>query len=131
MANTDDMINVAQGELEQLVGQNARSISETKQTVVGENCSQAHCARMQNGFMAKAAKTGVSMDNLDALADDNVAEDGEKGEDGGKGGLAIDDPEGNVVDLKSIGQVSHAFSAGVGVGDDNDFVPTVDEFLGW
>lgn len=131
MANTDDMIHVAQGELEQLVGQNACSISETKQTVVGENCPQAHCARMQNGFMAKAAQTGMSMDDLNALADDNVAEDGEKGEDGRKGGLAIDDPEGNIVDFESIGQVSHALSAGIGVGDDNDFVSTVDEFLGW
>lgn len=80
--------------------------------------------------MAKATQTGVSMDNLDALADDNVAKDGKKREDGGKGGLAIDDPEGNVVDFESIGQISHALSAGVGMGDDNDFVSTVDEFLG-
>jgi hypothetical protein len=80
--------------------------------------------------MAQAAKTGMSVDNLNALADYDIAEDGEKGEDGGKGSLAIDDPKGDVVDLESIGKVSYTLSAGIGMGDDDYFVSTVDEFLG-
>ena len=46
MADADDMINVAQRELEQLVGQNARGIGKAKQTVIGKHSPQAHCARM-------------------------------------------------------------------------------------
>ena len=71
----------------------------------------------------------MSMYNPNALAYDNVAEDGEEGEDGGKGCFAVDDPEGDVVDFEAVGQVAYAFTAGVGVCDDNDFVAAVDEFL--
>jgi hypothetical protein len=46
MADTDDMIDVAQGELEQLVGQDTRSIGEAKQTMIGKHGPQAHRARM-------------------------------------------------------------------------------------
>lgn len=129
MADTDDMVNVAQGELEQLVGQDAPSICEAKEAMICKNGPQTHGARMQDGLMTQATKTGMSVYNLDALADYNVAKDGEEGEDGGEGRLAIDDPEGNVVDLEAIGQVSHAFSACVGMCNDNNFMSPIDEFL--
>lgn len=129
MADTDDMVNVAQGKLEQLVGQDAPSIGEAEETVVCKDSPQAHGARMEDGLMAQATKTGMSVYNLDALADYNIAKDGEEGEDGGEGCLAIDDPEGDVVDLEAIGQVSHAFPAGIGMCDDNNFMSPIDEFL--
>lgn len=84
---------------------------------------------MQYGLMAQAAKTGMSVNNLDAFADGDVPEDGEEGEDGWKGGLAVDDEEGHVVDLEAIGQVAYTRTASVGVCYDNDLVSTVDEFL--
>ena len=130
MTDADDMINVAQCKLEQLVGQNAPSICKAKQTVVRKDCPQAHCPRMQDGLMAQAAKTSMSMDNLNALANYDIAEDGKEGEDGGKGRLAVDDEKGNVVDLEAVGQVAYALSAGIGVCDDYDFMSAVDEFLG-
>jgi hypothetical protein len=84
---------------------------------------------MQNSFVAQATKTSMAMYNLDALADHNVAEDGEEGEDGGERRLAVDDQEWDVVDLEAIRKVSHACSAGIGVGNDNDLVASIDEFL--
>ena len=71
----------------------------------------------------------MSVYDFDALADYNVAEDGEEGEDGRKGRLAIDDEEWDVVDLEAIGQVTNACSASIGMCDDDDLVSTVDEFL--
>ena len=73
----------------------------------------------------------MSMHNLNALADYDVTEDGEKREDGRECCFAVDDPKGDIVNLESVGQVPNAFSAGVGVCNDDDFVSTVYEFLGW
>jgi hypothetical protein len=71
----------------------------------------------------------MSVYDLDALADYYVAEDGKEREDGWKGRLAVDDPEGNIVHLEAVGQVSDALSAGIGVCYDDDFVSAIDEFL--
>lgn len=72
----------------------------------------------------------MSVYDFDALADYDVAEDGEEGEDGREGRLAIDDEEWDVVDLEAIGQVTDAFSASVGMCNDDDLVSAIDEFLG-
>jgi len=45
----------------------------------------------------------VPVDDLDVLAYHNVTEDGEEGEDGRERGLAVDGPEGYVVDFESVG----------------------------
>ena len=84
---------------------------------------------MKNGLVAQVAKTSMAVDNLDLFADDDVAEDGEEGKDGGKRRFAVDDEERDVVDLETIGQVSDACAAGVCVGYDDDFVAAVYEFL--
>ncbi len=34
-----------------------------------------------------------------------------------------------MIHLEAIGEVSDPGSAGVGVGDDDDFMPTINEFL--
>jgi hypothetical protein len=130
MADTDDMVNIAQSKLQQLVGEYTPSICEAKETVVCEDGSQSHGPRMQDGLMAQATKTRMSVYDLDALADYNVSKDGEEREDGREGGLAVDDPEGNIIDFEAVGQVSHTRAACIGVGNDNDFVSTINEFLG-
>lgn len=102
--------------------------------MVGEDGSEPHGPRMQDGLMAQAAKTSMPMDNLDAFADGDVSEDGKEGEDGWEGRLAVDDEEGDIVDLEAVGQVAYARTASIGVCYDNDLVSTVDEFLalgGW
>jgi hypothetical protein len=69
------------------------------------------------------------MYDLDALTNDYVAKYGEEGEDGGKCRLTIDDEEGHVVDFETIGEISYAGPAGIGVSDDNHLVAAVNEFL--
>lgn len=78
MAHADDMINIAQAELEQLVGKDTRGVGKTEQRVVRVDGAQTHGAGMQDGFMAQAAQTGMAMDNIDALPQDDIAEDGEE-----------------------------------------------------
>lgn len=73
----------------------------------------------------------MSVDNVDLLADHDVSEDGEEGEDGGEGCFSVDDEEGDIVDFEAVGEVADASAVAVLVGDDDDFVPAVDEFLRW
>ena len=67
-------------------------------------------------------------DVLTTLGED-VAQYGEEGEDGGEGGLAVDNPEWDVVDLETVGKISDAFSTVVRMCDDDDLVSTIYEFL--
>jgi len=72
------MVDVTQAEFEQLVGENTRRIGKTKQRVVSEDCSQPHRSGMQDCLMAQVAQTCMTMDNVDALAQHDVAEHGKK-----------------------------------------------------
>lgn len=80
--------------------------------------------------MAQRAETAMAMDDFNLLADADVAQDGEEGEDGGKGGRAVDDEEWHVVDLEAVVEVANALAVVVVVGDDDDFVASVDELAG-
>lgn len=71
----------------------------------------------------------MAMYDLDSFAYDDIAEDWEEGEDGRKGGFAVDDEEGHVVDFETVGQVAHACSTRVRMCNDDDFVAAIDEFL--
>ena len=79
--------------------------------------------------MAQATETSMAVYNLDSFANHDVAKHREEGEDGGEGGLAVDDEKGHVVDLEAVCEVAHSCSTGVCVRDDYDFVTTIDEFL--
>jgi hypothetical protein len=129
MADADGMVDIAQSKLEELVGEDAACVGKAKQTVVRENGPQTHGPGMQYSLIAQTAQTGMSVYDLDALANDDVAEDGEEGEDGRKGGLAVYNEKRYVVDFEAIGEVPHARPASVSVGDDDDFVAAVNEFL--
>jgi hypothetical protein len=130
VTDADDMVDITESELEKLVRQNAPRIGEAKQTVIRKDGPQTHGPRMQYGLMTQATKTGMTVHYLNLLADADIAEDGEEREDGGEGGLAIDDPEGDVIDLEAVCEVSHTFPTGIGMGDDDHLVATIDEFLG-
>ena len=75
--------------------------------------------------MTQAAQAGMAMDNLDPLPDHDVAKDWKEGEDSGKGGLSIDDQEGNMVYLESIGEISDTTTAFVGMGYDHNLMATI------
>lgn len=80
--------------------------------------------------MAKRAETAMAMDDFDLLADADIAQYGEEGEDGGKGRRPVDDEEGHMVDLEAVVEVANALAVVVVVGDDDDFVASVDELAG-
>lgn len=128
MTDTDDMVHITEGKLEQLVRQDGTCIGKAEQRMVRKHGAQPHGARMQNRLMAETAQTGVAMHDLDLLADDNVAEDGEEGEDGGHGRFPVDDEERDMVDLESVGEVADPGAALVRMGDDDNLVAAIDEF---
>ena len=130
MTDTDDMVYIAQGKFEELVCQNACGICKSKEGMIGKDSTQTHGPCVQNGFMTKATKTPMTMHNLNLLANHNVSKDGEKGKYGWKGGFAVYDEEGNVINFEPVGQVPDTSSVLVCVSDDNDFMPTVDELGG-
>lgn len=84
---------------------------------------------MKNSFTTEAAKTLMAMNDLDLFSNYNISENREEGEDGWKGGLAVDDKERNVVDLESIRKISDTCSTFVCMSDDDDFVATINQFL--
>jgi hypothetical protein len=69
----------------------------------------------------------MAMHNLNLLSNDNIPEDGEEREDGWEGRCSIDDEKWNVVDFEAIRQISHSSPPIVGVSDDYDFVPSINE----
>lgn len=97
--------------------------------MISKDGPQAHGAGVEDGLVAQTAETGMAVDYLYVLPDDDVPEGREEGEDGGEGGLAVDDEEGDVIDLESVGQIAYTGSALVGVCDDDDFVAAVYELL--
>ena len=126
MTNANNMIHITQGELEKLVRKYASRICKPKETVIRENCPQSHSPRMQYGLMAQTTETSMAVYYADIFANDDVSEYGEEGEDGRKGGFAVNDPEGNVVDFQAVGQVANASPTSVGVCYDDYFVAAVD-----
>lgn len=69
----------------------------------------------------------MSMYNLDLLSNDDIPEDGEEREDGGKGGCAVNDEKRDMVDLEAIREISHAGSPIICMRYNYDFVSSVDE----
>jgi hypothetical protein len=84
---------------------------------------------VQYGFPAKAAQASMPMYDLNLLSNNYVAEYRKEGEDGWHRRLAVDNQKRDMVDLESICEVSHSSAAFVGVGNDDDFVAAIYEFL--
>lgn len=78
MAHTDTVINVTQNEFHEFVGENCTRICKPKERVIGKDSSQAHCASMQDGLMAKTAETSMAMNNLNALTNAYISKDGKE-----------------------------------------------------
>lgn len=130
MADTNDMVNIAQSKLEQLICKYRAGVGEPKQGMVRKNRTQAHCPCMKNRLMAETTQAGVSMDDLDLFANDNIPEDRKERENRGHSRLAVYNEERDMVDLEAIGKVSDSGAAFVCMGDNDHFVASVNEFLG-
>lgn len=97
--------------------------------MIREDRPQAHSTRMEDGLPTKATQTCMSMDNFNVLSNDNIAEYGEKGEDGRECRFAIDDQEWDVVDFEPICEITDSGPSFICMGNDNDFMASIDEFL--
>jgi hypothetical protein len=71
----------------------------------------------------------MTVNNLDLFANNDIAEYGEEREECRHRGLAVDDEKRDMVDFEAVGEVAYAGAAFVGMGDDDNFVAAVDEFL--
>lgn len=90
--DADDVVDVAEGELEQFVRHDAGCVAEAEKRVVGEDGAQAHRARVQDALVAQVAEGGVSVDDLDLLANEDLPEEWEGAEDCWKCCTPVDDP---------------------------------------
>ena len=131
MADTNNMVHVAQSKLQQLVGQDTCSVCKTKKAMIGKDGSQAHSSRMKDTFMAETTQTRVSMNDLDAFSNHDVSEYREEGKHRGHGSVTVDDKEGYVVDLQPTSEVSDTSPILSGMCDHDDFVAAIYEFLRW
>ena len=84
---------------------------------------------MENGLSTEATQTGMAMNYVNLLSDNDIAEYGEEREDGGECRFTVDDEEWNMVNLQSVGEISDSSASFVCVGNNNDFVSSIDEFL--
>lgn len=125
-----DMVNITQRKLQQLVRKNAPQLRKAIQRVIRIHRPQPHRPAVQDGLVGHGAQRRVAVHDLDALADEDVPQHGKQREDGGEDGAAVNDEEGDVVDLEPVGEVAHARAVAVGVGDDDDLVAAVNEFGG-
>ena len=77
--------------------------------------------------MTKTTQTSMAMNNLDLLPYNNIAEYRKEGEHGWHCGFSIDDKEWDMIDFESICKVPNTSPACVGMGDDDHFVPTINQ----
>ena len=127
MAYSNDMVHIAQSELQQLIRQDTRSIREPKQRMIRKYCSQPHGPGMQDSLVTQTTQACMPMHDLNLLSEDDIPEYWEEGEDGRKSRFSIDDKKRYMVDLETIRKVPNASSPFIRVSDDDDFMTTVDE----
>lgn len=94
--------------------------------MICKDSAETHCPSVQNGFMAEATKTGMSMHNLDLFSQDDVAENWKERENGRKSRFTVDDKERDMIDFETIGQVAYSRATFIGMGDDDDLMAAVD-----
>lgn len=80
--------------------------------------------------MAEGGEGLVAVNKVDGFADEDLAENRECTEEGRKGGVAVDDDRGNVVDFEAASQISDAPPAPIGMGDDDYLVAALHQALG-
>ena len=78
--------------------------------------------------MTKTAQACVPMHDFNLLSQNDVSEYWEEGKDGRKSSFSIDDKERYMVDLETIGEIPNTSPPFICMGDDDDFVATIDEF---
>lgn len=71
----------------------------------------------------------MAMDDLDLFSNEDLSENRKGREDRGECRAAVDHPVRKMVYFDAVGKIADPRAAGIGVGDDYDFMAAVDEFL--
>lgn len=69
----------------------------------------------------------MPMHDFDLLSQDDIPEYWEEGKNSRESSFSIDDKERYVVDLEAIRKISNTTSSFICMGDDDDFMATIDE----
>lgn len=69
----------------------------------------------------------MPMHDFDLLSQDDISEYWEEGKNSRESSFSIDDKERYVVDLEAIRKISNTTSSFICMGDDDDFMATIDE----
>lgn len=107
MRDADDVIDVAQRELEQLVCHDASSVTEAKKRMIGKDRPQTHRTCVQDALMAQITERCMAMHNLNLLANEDLSEQWKGAEDCRESRAAIYHPVWKVVDLDPVREVSN------------------------
>ena len=88
---------------------------------------------MQDPFMAQVTERCMTMYDLYLLANKDLSQDRERAEYSRESGASIHDPVRQMVDLDTVRKVPDTGTRWrvVRMGDDNDTVATVNQFLIW
>ena len=98
--------------------------------MIREHSPQSHCPCMQYSFMAEAAQTRMSVNNLDLFSNENVSENRKAGEDSWECSGAIDDEKWDMIDFETISEISYTGSPLVCMRYNYDFMSSIDELGG-
>lgn len=71
----------------------------------------------------------MTVNNLNLFPNENISEHWEERKNGRESCFSVDNKEWDMVDFEAVGEVSYAGPTFVRVGDDDDFMSTVDQFL--
>ena len=129
VADADDVVDVAQRELEQLVHQDAGGVREAEELVVGEARRDAHRARVKDRLVREVRECLVAVHDVDALADDRVVEHREGAVDRRQAVAVVEGLLRDVVDLQAVRQPAHPRALAVGVRHHHDLVAAPDQEL--
>lgn len=128
MTDTDDVVDIAHGKFQELVGKDRACVGEAKQRMISKDCSKAHGPGVHNSLMTEAAETAMSMYDLDLLADENIAKDWEAGEHSRHGCFPEYDQERDMVYFEPIRKIANASPTFVRVRDNDGLMSAVDQF---
>ena len=70
----------------------------------------------------------MPMHDFNLLSQDNIPENRKERKDSREGSFPIDNEERYMIDLETICEISNTGAPFIGVGDDDDFMATIDEF---
>lgn len=127
MADPNNMIHIAQGKFQELIRQDTRSIREPKKRMIRKDRSQPHSPSMEDSLVTQTAQACMPMHDLNLLSQNDISENREEGKDSRESSFPVDDKERHMIDLEAVCEIPNTSSPFISVGDDDDFVATVDE----